>query len=335
MILIKRRLIYLIFFLVFLVVIPIIVLYAGGLRYNSRLGKWQKTGGIVATVYPKEAQVYIDGKQVVKDTPIRVNQILPREYDVEVSFSGYRTWKRLVNVVAGDTSFLGDVELFKKNFNLNFIENLPSGIEVKEVVDTNGVVYLGNTYEINRASSSSLLLQKKGVDKEIVTYLPKSDYTLFLGEDRWLEAHDKQNKILHLLHLSRLGGEINRRILLAPVDGWEWSKDRSKLAYYNKLELWVLDVETGAQELVTRRSSGIDEVLWHERGNYLFYVSDGMLRVLESVTSETVPYNAVPYDIELIDLPDVRDMERGETPGIIYLELKIGSQDGWFELDLQ
>ncbi len=111
----KRRIIYLVFMVVFLVSLPFIFLYAQGYKYNFKKGHWQKTGVIFIDCRPKEVNIFVNSKWVKDKTPARIRGLLPNDYELKISKTGYYSWQKKIKVNEGQTSFLQSVRLFKKD----------------------------------------------------------------------------------------------------------------------------------------------------------------------------------------------------------------------------
>ncbi|MBN1778704.1 MAG: PEGA domain-containing protein [Candidatus Buchananbacteria bacterium] len=108
-----RRLIYITFFIIFFVVVPILTLYATGYRYNFKKNRIEKTGVLIVESIPKKSDIYLNDK-FAKKTPTRLNHLLPDEYKLTVSKDGYYDWTKKVTVRSGMSTFATDIVLFKK-----------------------------------------------------------------------------------------------------------------------------------------------------------------------------------------------------------------------------
>ena len=97
-----RTFIFIFFVAVFVVVAPSLVLYAQGYRLNLPLEPGKKlivmTGGLFIKTNPKQADVLINGSLSGQTDfffgSALVENLLPRQYRVEVKKDGYQTWER-------------------------------------------------------------------------------------------------------------------------------------------------------------------------------------------------------------------------------------------------
>ena len=110
-----RRIIYLIFIIVFLALTPIIILYASGYRYNFKLAQLQKTGILIIETEPKGADVFINQNKAARKTPIELKNLLPDDYLVKIEKMGYFSWEKKLKVQSNLTTFANNILLIKKS----------------------------------------------------------------------------------------------------------------------------------------------------------------------------------------------------------------------------
>ncbi|HPF07429.1 MAG TPA: PEGA domain-containing protein, partial [Spirochaetota bacterium] len=88
-------------FMVFLIVIPVILLYSFGYRVSSDF-KLVKTGGIYFANQELDASVYLNGKMKktsgIFERNLLVQNIKPGNYHVKMTKEGYRTWQKWIQV---------------------------------------------------------------------------------------------------------------------------------------------------------------------------------------------------------------------------------------------
>lgn len=116
-----RRIIYITFISVFAILVPIIILYTTGFRYNFKNHKIEKTGILYIESMPKDALIYINDKYEDK-TPSRFARLLPDTYKVRVEKDGYYSWQKELEVKSNLTTFSKNIVLFKNNLPTSKIE---------------------------------------------------------------------------------------------------------------------------------------------------------------------------------------------------------------------
>lgn len=133
-----RRILSLIFILLFLLIAPAIVLYAAGFKLSKNGFFIQKTGIFIIDSNPRGAKIFING-QVQKDfigsffnknsfitTPAKIKGLLPGEYDLTLELNGYSSWQKKLTISPGASTFAEDIYLFKNDLP---IQITPAKIE--------------------------------------------------------------------------------------------------------------------------------------------------------------------------------------------------------------
>lgn len=108
----KRRFTYLLFFGLFILLAPLVILYTAGYGFDLKRMRLDETGVIFAASYPTRAKVTINGLHSSYSTPARFNGLLPNWYEMAISMPGYHSWKNTVRVIPNQTTFVGHVQLF-------------------------------------------------------------------------------------------------------------------------------------------------------------------------------------------------------------------------------
>ncbi len=110
--LVRRRLIYLSFFVVFLAAGSALLFYLQGYRYNSVKGKVQRTGGVVVNSMPVGASITLNGAGQPDVTPTSLQSLIPADYDVGVELPGFQPWRKTLNVKPSLVTFTGAIRLW-------------------------------------------------------------------------------------------------------------------------------------------------------------------------------------------------------------------------------
>ncbi|MFA7255844.1 MAG: PEGA domain-containing protein [Candidatus Omnitrophota bacterium] len=97
-----RKILFYLFLVLYLVLCPIIILYAFGYIFTPKVEEgFAKTGLIHIETLPANAFISIGDKRNVGKTPATVRNLLPGPYDVKVLLRGFRPWERKVDVEPG------------------------------------------------------------------------------------------------------------------------------------------------------------------------------------------------------------------------------------------
>ncbi len=182
-----RNFLFAFFILVFFVLTTIFSLSASGYKVSlSALlnGKSfiQKTGILAVDSNPKGAKISIvkefdsffsdeevlDNKNIT--TPYKIRNLLPGDYNLFFELDGYWTWQQKVSIYPGQTTYVEDVVLFKKNLPIIFFNSGVQGITINPYGQSialktdNKVINLNTDQEIdlkNNVYSLNFLDNKK------------------------------------------------------------------------------------------------------------------------------------------------------------------------------
>ncbi len=123
----QRRILHNFFVFLFLIISPLISLYAAGYKVNFRAGKIQKTGTLIIKTKPKEARIYLNGrlqkknwqkfwlKENILTTPAKIGHLLPGQYKIILKKDGYWPWQKQITLLPGQSVNLENILLFKKD----------------------------------------------------------------------------------------------------------------------------------------------------------------------------------------------------------------------------
>ncbi len=186
----QRRILCSFFILLFLVISPLISLYAAGYKINFRTGQIQKTGTIIIKTKPRGAQVFLNGRRQKKDwqkfwlqenavtTPAKISHLLPGQYTVELKKPGWWPWRQLINLQSGQSVNLDDILLFKKDVPWPFFympaSRLYPAPNKKEAlaVNKNGIFWLdflnNNFKKISSATSAAPIIWAPEKEKAVI-----------------------------------------------------------------------------------------------------------------------------------------------------------------------
>lgn len=114
----------------FLITAPSLVLYSHGYRFDFRTKKVVKVGALYFRALPKASEIFVDNT-LKKRTDFLfgtalIENLLPKEYLVQVKKTGYQTWQKNLEVKAGEVSEANDVLLFPEK---TVFQTLTSGVD--------------------------------------------------------------------------------------------------------------------------------------------------------------------------------------------------------------
>ncbi len=97
-----RKILFYFFVALYLVLCPLIILYALGYIFTPKVEEgFAKTGLMHFETLPSGASVSIANRQYAERTPTTVRNLLAGTYDVKISRPGYRSWTQTIGIAPG------------------------------------------------------------------------------------------------------------------------------------------------------------------------------------------------------------------------------------------
>lgn len=121
-----RKILFYLFFALYLILCPLIILYALGYIFTPKVEEgFAKTGLIHIETLPARGFVSIANRHYDEKTPATIRDFLPGSYDVKIHLPGYRLWKRKVEVEPGKAVNLEKVLLIPQRFKTRTLAAKP------------------------------------------------------------------------------------------------------------------------------------------------------------------------------------------------------------------
>lgn len=108
-----RRLLPWLFFIIFLLVAPILIFYTAGYRYNFKKNKLERNGTLLISSVPRGASVFLDGQVLHGSTPVTFQNVSPGWHTLRLEKPSYRAWEKSVEVRSEQVTFAEDIQLWK------------------------------------------------------------------------------------------------------------------------------------------------------------------------------------------------------------------------------
>ncbi len=106
-----------------------------------------------------------------------------------------------------------------------------------------------------------------------------------------------------------------------------WINDY-QLIYNNELEIYRYDLRLNESELITRVSQEIKNLLWHKNKQYIIYVSNTSLYVIDWT-------NRKYTTTKIITLEEIKSPFLNQENDTVYFSAKIGQQSGLYKMKIQ
>jgi len=114
-----RTILFLIFLFLFLLIVPLVIFYSQGYRIDFENKKITQTGGLFLKIWPKQVEVYLDGK-LKKRTDfffgsVLIENLLPKKYQIKIVKEGYHSWEKTLEIKEKEVTEAKNIVLFPKN----------------------------------------------------------------------------------------------------------------------------------------------------------------------------------------------------------------------------
>ncbi|MDO8592181.1 MAG: hypothetical protein Q7R92_00230 [bacterium] len=259
-----RRILSLIFLVLFIALTPAIMFYAAGYRLGRSGFSVQRTGMFIIDSKPRGAKIFLDGRAQENfisslfkrnnyfTTPAKIKNILPGEYSVEVKAGGYWSWQKKLTVYPGASTFAENIYLFKND--------LPALIASAEI----------ESISLAPDKSRILILSKKQID-----FLNLADDSQISIEQNSLTGKNIAwagggRKIVidnFLFDLSDVNSKINLG-LIAP-GGYDYKWSNNTLYWRDNTAIYRLDGDKAPEKIITNKKFSDYAV----KDGYLFLIN--------------------------------------------------------------
>lgn len=194
----QRRIYFWSLFIVSAIILFLIFFFITGYRFNFSKQAVTTIGSIYVETEPDNASIYLNDKLYKKESPVLINNLYPKKYNVRLEMEGRYTWQKTLDVEPQKSSVIGEVILFKNNTAPEEIEKYPaaklatSGLptnfkeEFKNYTipdyQTNDRILYYNDHEIwffNLQDNSKNLVIRQGEEIKQARWHPSGAYIIY------------------------------------------------------------------------------------------------------------------------------------------------------------
>ncbi|PIV12886.1 MAG: hypothetical protein COS47_00160 [Candidatus Nealsonbacteria bacterium CG03_land_8_20_14_0_80_36_12] len=288
----------------FIIVVPLILSYSQGYRFDFENKKIVRTGAFYFKVFPSGAEIYLNGKLEKKTSFLGsalIENLLPKKYEIEIKKEGYHLWKKSLEIKEAKVSEAKNIILWPENPKFELLE--------KGVKDSS--LLLDEEKIISEEEISSIL-------KNPITYQIFPNNIIWLAPDGFIYKSDFAGKLLEVLNLKPISikKEIEYQIffekenlflkeglnllylnpktrefekIFDSLSNLSFSPDYKKAVLTNNWEIWILFLEkiygqpqkeAGEKLFLTRFSEEINQIFWLN-SHYLIFNTGNKLKIVE------------------------------------------------------
>ena len=170
-----KRLLILVFAIIFLIGGPLAIFYSQGYRFDFETKKIVKSGAFYFRTQPESCEIYLDGKLKKKTDFLFgnafVKNLLPKKYNIRIEKEGYFPWEKTLEVKEEFVTEAKNIILFSKNLNfslsLSDIEDYFFSPDKKKIIleKTNKEGWTLEILDLEK-NTQELFLEEKGLTKK-------------------------------------------------------------------------------------------------------------------------------------------------------------------------
>ncbi len=323
-----RRIIFYIFVLFFIILVPVIILYAQGYTFDWEKKTILPTGGVYLKSYPSRAEIYINDKLRGKTNGF-VKRLTPKVYNIKISKNDYHTWEKNISVKPGLVTRIGNIFLVPFNPKIFLVATdseaytdftNPYSVPYNELVDlikkkSKYAIFEINNLNLDSKKEKLYFLSKNNlyflrIDKanlnnsELSPILVPNvlNYTLYKDGVIYLDYFTE--KIFELDLTSLKSAEFFSQVFPG-FDQEEWiiSNDNMKLLCKKENSIEILWLADAFRETDARKKGDVDkidlgakinQVVWYPRtDNNLIVATDDAILITE--LDNRLPRNTVKF----------------------------------------
>lgn len=253
-----RRIIFYLFLMAFIVLTPLIILYALGYSFDFEQKTIITSGGIYLKSYPPKADIYVSDKPKGKTNRL-VSRLVPKIYKIKIAKEEYYPWQKELIVESGLVTKANNIFLVPFNPIISLIATESETYSFfKEEKKENYLLSKNDLYNLNDSPPSLLV-------SNVMNYV--------MGRNKiiYLEYFTGQ---IYELNLNNLESKaIFEQVFPSFNEGkWILSNDKKKLLCQKNYSMEILWLEDVVNNSIARKKGEIEkieletkinQVIWH------------------------------------------------------------------------
>ncbi|KKR21771.1 MAG: hypothetical protein UT48_C0004G0027 [Parcubacteria group bacterium GW2011_GWE2_39_37] len=305
-----RRFLYITFILSFLIITPLVILYANGYTFSLNKKSIVKTGMLVLNTKPESANIYLNGvpeetflgsyfgKRIKVTTPAKIKNIIPGEYLVRVELENYWPWEKKLTVYPGGTTFAEDVILFRKELPQIIAAN--TRISQQSPNKEYSIIYDDNNVSLVNLENGNITNLLNSTTSPMIVWSPRS--TKFIINNTIFDIYNPEKRI----SISQLDFQ---------PENIKWNFSQDDIIYFKeKNKIYSFNITNQTVKAIAEMQISGDYFI---KDKYIFSLSrvgnDSNLNVVDLNSSvivksiklpNTFNYEFINTDNELINLYD-------------------------------
>lgn len=173
----------------FLILAPVLVMYAMGYRFGKEI---KTVGMIYLRSTPKDANIYINGKPFKENTPAAITSLQSKEYQMKVIKEGFSSWEKKIKVFPNTITEVRNIYLLPiflsprliTEHSVDYYKLSPSQESIAYITgeEKNRGIWALNLKNLSKVQIFSKLIHKDLEVPESLEWSPDSKRIIFLAE---------------------------------------------------------------------------------------------------------------------------------------------------------
>ncbi|OIO18300.1 MAG: hypothetical protein COY69_02840 [Candidatus Magasanikbacteria bacterium CG_4_10_14_0_8_um_filter_32_14] len=259
------------FFLVgsFFVISPLLIAYSSGYRYDFVKHKIKQTGVLNIDILPKEAQVFLNGTELIQKIPFNLS-LYPDTYLLTIKKDGYKTWEKNISINSKQTTYINYFSLLKDNIatftELSNVQNIIGSNNSDNILLVTSIT--NNKYNVLNFNLKDNTIKTLENNIEIIDYSvsPFDNFAYIIKNE-----NESKKLVLYDLNKPENYQTINDNIL-ATIQ-WK-NNDNRPLSTIIENKIVTIDKNANIKNLTTATSSNWyvedNENVWFYNENTIF-----------------------------------------------------------------
>lgn len=257
-----RRNIFYTFLGIFIIVVPIIILYSLGFTFDFQKQLIVSTGGVYLKSLPSGADIYIDGKLKGKTTKL-IRRLAPKIYDIKITKEYYHSWEKEFIVQPHLVTKADSVVLLSQNPKID----LTTEAAIKEfslLPDKKELFYSASSsfYLFNIAENKETEVLSLDLKTPKFIWSPDNQNVVINSDKQYLMINISEPKtIIDLLGIIKL----KSKFVISDINNLNFDSSGNKLYFLSNNNLYLLTLNKNSESFV------LSDILVPNVINYTIY----------------------------------------------------------------
>lgn len=256
-----RRLLFFLAIIGFLIITPLIVLYAYGFRYDFEQRRITQVGMITVKSIPRTVDIFINDKLRARRTYARIRDLMPKDYAVKLQKDGYTAWEKKLTVEPGTVTAIKHARLFLVEPEIKQLTTLgindyllsPDATKIAYTIssgDEAGLWLLdlasGNTSKLFPKSKEEFVKVLNGLTFSDIKWSPDSEKVLFHYKTKSLEEETEPIQLTyHIIINTSRPSEVTflEDLFKFEMEKVRWGPNPNEVFWLNQGNLYSIKLD--------------------------------------------------------------------------------------------